>query len=1326
MKKVLLPVLFVLTFLGLHAQLVISEISYNPPESGTDSLEYIEIYNASGADTDPINLEGYYFTQGVEYTFPNYTINPGAYIVVAVNSQAMFNNFGVVAFQWTSGGLSNGGEDIAIANPAGITVDSVNYDDAGGWPLEPDGFGSSLVLCDYAGDHNDPANWQAASTDAGFDIAGVSVYGNPGAASGCQSDFLVRFISDGITVDESVGTVQLGVEYPAGDFVPWEVTVSLNAGSSTATLDWDYTFSDTTSLLSGFATDTMYLTIPIFDDAIPESTEQIVLELSATNIDVDILHQTFTIIIEDTDMLPGLPAYPIGTVTSVDADGVLDSLNVQCQIQGVVYGVNQRPAGMQFTIIDGNNDGIGVFKSSGNYGYTVNEGDEIIIQGTIGQFNGLAQIAPDTVWMVSAGNALFSPTVITTLDESAESQLVKIENLTLVDPGQWTNSGSGFNVDVTDGVNTYLMRIDNDVDLYGTTAPTGAFNLTGLGGQFDSSSPYTSGYQIFPRYMADIQLIAENDPNYPPYDIGLVTAFDADGVIDSVGVKCQLQGVVYGVNQRPAGMQFTIIDSNNDGVGVFKSSGNYGYTVNEGDEIIIRGTLEQYNGLAQIAPDTVWMVSAGNALFDPTVVTVLEESTESQLVKIENLTIVDPGQWTNSGSGFNVNVTDGVNTYLMRIDNDVDLYGTAAPTGAFNLTGLGGQFDSSSPYTSGYQILPRYIADIELIMDVDPNYPPYDIGLVTAINADGVIDSVGVKCQLQGVVYGVNQRPAGMQFTIIDGNNDGVGVFKSSGNYGYTVNEGDEIIIRGTLEQYNGLAQIAPDTVWMVSAGNALFDPTIVTVLEESTESQLVKIENLTIVDPGQWTNSGSGFNVDVTDGVNTYAMRIDNDVDLYGTLAPTTPFNLTGLGGQFDSSSPYTSGYQLLPRYTADIELLSTDGAVKFIGTGLIVNEDAGTIEVAVEYPAGDLVAWEVTVSLDVAGSSATEGMDFLWSDTTMYLSGFATDTVYLPVAIIDDLLPEDLENIVLNLTSTNATVDPNFDVYTIQIEDNDVFYPVYDIGVVTTMNADGVADSLGVKCQLQGVVYGVNQRPAGIQCTIIDSNNEGIGIFLNTGNFGYTVNEGDEVIVQGTIDQFSGLAQVALDSVWMVSSGNALFDPTLVTALDESTESQLVMITGLTIVDPGQWTNSGSGFNVNVTDGINTYAMRIDNDVEIFGGAVPDYAFDLVGIGGQFDSSSPYTSGYQILPRYWADISIIDAVNEPEPVKVELFPNPVTSRLFIRTGEAVDGIQLFNVLGQEVMSDLHKKEVFELDMSTLAKGVYHVRFSLNGKQWSKSVVKE
>lgn len=198
---------------------VISEIMYNPPESGTDSLEFIELYNPDMANA--VDLEGYSFADGVEYTFPaGASISAGGFLIVAVDSVAFENNFGIPALQWTSGALSNGGEELVLAAPFNVTVDSVNFDDA--WYPETDGDGYSLTLCDLGADNADGANWNASSTDAGFMINSLQVYADPVVAGTC------------ITVDvkEEVITTVVNL-YPNPNDGTFQVQVSDLKGDAT-------------------------------------------------------------------------------------------------------------------------------------------------------------------------------------------------------------------------------------------------------------------------------------------------------------------------------------------------------------------------------------------------------------------------------------------------------------------------------------------------------------------------------------------------------------------------------------------------------------------------------------------------------------------------------------------------------------------------------------------------------------------------------------------------------------------------------------------------------------------------------------------------------------------------------------------------------------------------------------------------------------------------------------------------------------------------------------------------------------------------------------
>lgn len=238
--------------------LVINEIMYNPAESGTDSTEYIEIYNN---EASAVNLEGYYFTQGVNFTFPNVSINAGDYLVVSADSSAVRNRHGVGSLQWSSGGLSNSGEDIALRDSLNRQIDSVDYDDNAPWPtgpLNPDGSGPSIELNGFNLDNNIGSNWNISSQIiAGQIVNGNQVYGTPGAANNTFQPLAVSitvdsnvtcngFLNGGMTVTASNGLVPYSYAWSNNDTIAsitgvaagvYVVTVTDNAGNTTTLSD---------------------------------------------------------------------------------------------------------------------------------------------------------------------------------------------------------------------------------------------------------------------------------------------------------------------------------------------------------------------------------------------------------------------------------------------------------------------------------------------------------------------------------------------------------------------------------------------------------------------------------------------------------------------------------------------------------------------------------------------------------------------------------------------------------------------------------------------------------------------------------------------------------------------------------------------------------------------------------------------------------------------------------------------------------------------------------------------------------------------------------
>ncbi|MCF8301774.1 MAG: lamin tail domain-containing protein [Bacteroidales bacterium] len=156
---------------------VITEIMYNPPESGQDSLEFIEIYNPGSTSID---MTGYYFSEGISYTFPGVILEPGSIVLIAKNGDAFQNTFGIEAMEWNSGALSNSGEAVELKDQAGNLVDLVDYDDGGSWPSQPDSYGPSLEIIDPENENDDPANWKASEHFIAVNAEGDSIWASPG------------------------------------------------------------------------------------------------------------------------------------------------------------------------------------------------------------------------------------------------------------------------------------------------------------------------------------------------------------------------------------------------------------------------------------------------------------------------------------------------------------------------------------------------------------------------------------------------------------------------------------------------------------------------------------------------------------------------------------------------------------------------------------------------------------------------------------------------------------------------------------------------------------------------------------------------------------------------------------------------------------------------------------------------------------------------------------------------------------------------------------------------------------------------------------------
>ena len=164
----------------------IAEIHYHP-NLGSE-YEFVEIVNTAPFT---VGLSGCRFTNGIRYTFgPRTQLRPNERLVLASNAIGFGLEYpDATLHDVFEGSLSNGGEKLTLKTADGTTIDSVEYDDEGFWPLGPDSLGHSLVLVDANLEADDPASWASSEAPGGSPGAEDPV---PAASSVIVNEVLPR------------------------------------------------------------------------------------------------------------------------------------------------------------------------------------------------------------------------------------------------------------------------------------------------------------------------------------------------------------------------------------------------------------------------------------------------------------------------------------------------------------------------------------------------------------------------------------------------------------------------------------------------------------------------------------------------------------------------------------------------------------------------------------------------------------------------------------------------------------------------------------------------------------------------------------------------------------------------------------------------------------------------------------------------------------------------------------------------------------------------------------------------------------------------------
>jgi len=550
------------------------------------------------------------------------------------------------------------------------------------------------------------------------------------------------------------------------------------------------------------------------------------------------------------------------------------------------------------------------------------------------------------------------------------------------------------------------------------------------------------------------------------------------------------------------------------------------------------------------------------------------EALESSLLKLENVTFQTQGEFAGNK---NYIVSDGSNTLDIRIDNDVNLVGTPIPTEAVTIIGVLSQFDDSSPYSSGYQLLPRSVNDIiesggggsgeSTVWD-------FETGLENWQVEEGTADIVTLHPFSGTNAVQVSDNPDTVNNTL---------TFFNNTYTGFT--PGDVIKVHVWIDDLSGVNGVQPfilfENEWFNNWYNAAD-------LTPGTWNEL----HVTI--PADHPTPLSMFGVQVV-GINAKSLPV-----FFVDLITIESSNLESRQVTFraDISDLLEEGFQ------KGMHQLEVRGDFCGWGTGPVlepIGETTYGITISVQGNAGQDILWKFAASpgemfIDNGWElGANRSFPFPAADTTLAI---AFPNIYSSRKTVAEARNIGVGRVV---PTGGVLTTPNF-------------------GASSTEYAlqDG---SAGIILYLAGIDLRLNYRDQIEVTGRIAEYNGKLEIIPES----YDNNMENAVIVTGN--------NATLPAVQTLTIAQILTN-------GEEYESELVRINQVNIQD-GTWPAENQDANLTIADQTETpLTMRIDKETDIDGSAQPESAFDVVGVITQFDNTEPYNSGYQIMPRFLSDI--------------------------------------------------------------------------------------
>ncbi|MBD3385294.1 T9SS type A sorting domain-containing protein [candidate division KSB1 bacterium] len=277
--------------------------------------------------------------------------------------------------------------------------------------------------------------------------------------------------------------------------------------------------------------------------------------------------------------------------------------------------------------------------------------------------------------------------------------------------------------------------------------------------------------------------------------------------------------------------------------------------------------------------------------------------------------------------------------------------------------------------------------------------------------------SVGSRVIVQGVItVGAGIYTRSYLDIFVQDETAGINIY-DPGNDLFHLKSGNYVRVAGTIKQYQGLTEIVNPSVSVLAENSPLPEPLVLTCdqlsssflsdYSEPNESRLVRINQVRVTEADH-----PEYTLSDTSGSTILYIR-----DATGLRPPPGTFDVIGIVKQYDRSRPYTSGYEIIPRYPGDI----ISSGIVYLQAPKVTDLSAQSLQVTwtTDIASGSEIRWGQTPAMEMPALTDTTRV----TEHNITLEGLSSASLYFIQAVSTTAAGSALSDTIRAMTASDAS---------------------------------------------------------------------------------------------------------------------------------------------------------------------------------------------------------------------------------------------------------------------------------------------------------------